>query len=230
MNPPFVGATEFLKTFEQCRSMAPSTTSAVIILPAWVKPEWRPYLSKYKLLHTYPTGRDALFTTPHPVNADERVSVGPTRYPVNVWFADYVDPQEDRCQQEGASSSGRDVDRLSPSLKDAEQVVPTPEYERKAVESSVYNLTTQQADDNLIYVPATVGGESIDCLLDSAASRNFMGAEHAKSRGYVPRGPISKVRVANGSIIKTLGEIECHMIFDRQGMNPYECTVKFTVL
>jgi hypothetical protein len=233
LNPPYVGATAFLKHFEQCRSMSPSTTSAVIVLPAWVKPDWRPYLSKYKLLHTYPTGRDALFTTPHPVNADERISVGPTRFPVNVWFADYADPQEeDRGNQEGAGSSGRSsiATALQTAVRGELVAEEQPSYEQRAVTSSVINLTTQQSDNNLIYVGAMVAGHDVDCLIDSGASRNFMDAAYAKAKGLVPRGPISKVRVANGSIIKTVGEVECNVAFDRYGMLPHECTVRFTVL
>ena len=57
-----------------------------------------------------------------------------------------------------------------------------------------------------------------------------MDAAYAKAKGLVPRGPISKVRVANGSIIKTNGEVEFNVAFDRYGMLPHECTVSFTVL
>ena len=47
LNPPFIGATLFLSHFEKCRRASPSNTTAIIILPAWKKDEWRPFLDKY---------------------------------------------------------------------------------------------------------------------------------------------------------------------------------------
>ena len=84
MSPPFVNATPFLRHFETCRQMEPSTTSVVIILPAWTQKEWAPYLDKYRLLHQYPAGRLGLFTTPDPLNPGKRIEIVPTKYQVNV--------------------------------------------------------------------------------------------------------------------------------------------------
>ena len=80
MSPPYVNATPFLRHFETCRQMEPSTTSAVIIIPAWNQKEWTPYLDKYRLLHQYPAGRLGLFTTPYPNDSGKRIEIGPISF------------------------------------------------------------------------------------------------------------------------------------------------------
>ena len=80
-------------------------------MPAWKKDEWRPFLDKYKLLHTYPAGRYALFIVPDPLAEGGRDAVGPTRFPVNIWYAGAGDDEAQPLESSTdihASTSGRE--------------------------------------------------------------------------------------------------------------------------
>ena len=205
LNPPFHNATDYLAHFEKCRQAAPSTTSAVIVLPAWSKPEWEPYLKKYLLLHQYHVGRHALFSALR--DNGELEWVGPTRFPINVWLADYT-------------ADSRETS-TNPRSQGGEKRQPAP-----VPESTLMHVTSQQAEDDLLVAEAVVSGRKVQALLDTEATTNFMDAAFAKSLS-LHEEPVGKcrVRMADGRVSRASGTTKASI---ELGGKKYEVT--FTLL
>ena len=89
-NPPFRAATEILHHFRACWERAPSTSSAVFVLPVWPSEGWWRLLAGGRVVAYWPPG-SSVFTSPdwrlasrsNPVPS-RRVDRGTTRWPVVV--------------------------------------------------------------------------------------------------------------------------------------------------
>ena len=87
-NPPFAAIGDVLRHFQRCFAAAPTTTSAVFVLPVWPSESWWRLLAGAAVVAYFPAG-SSLFTSPEwraaspavPV-PPTRVDRGPTRWPV----------------------------------------------------------------------------------------------------------------------------------------------------
>ena len=84
-NPPIVVAADFLTHYFQCKSQAPYTTSAVFILPIWPAAPWTALLSDLTLVHRFPHN-SKLFSKPDSPGSPTRMQVGPTPWPIGVYY------------------------------------------------------------------------------------------------------------------------------------------------
>ena len=85
-NPPFRAAGVVLRHFWANYAMAPDSTSAVFVLPAWLTQSWWRLTAGGAVIHCYPSGSD-LFTSPPtapPGGGERRVNRGPTHWHVVV--------------------------------------------------------------------------------------------------------------------------------------------------
>ena len=99
MNPPFKHITAFIKHYLRCKSKAPTTTSACIVLPAYPganspnkQQPWTPYLKHMVLLRQYSAGAK-LFSAPT-ADGSRRPMPG-CPFPVNIWWDPPLPPPPD---------------------------------------------------------------------------------------------------------------------------------------
>ncbi len=71
---------QFIKHYLRCKSSAPQSTSACVVVPCWQGP-WRQLLGGMKLLRTYNQGSN-LFAAP--VGGSNRVALGPAPWAVEI--------------------------------------------------------------------------------------------------------------------------------------------------
>ena len=75
---------EILQHFLACWSRSPYTTSATFVLPEWRDQEWFPIVAgELEVIARFPAGT-MLFSRPPDSPGDERVYVGPTRWPTVI--------------------------------------------------------------------------------------------------------------------------------------------------
>ncbi len=82
INAPFAKIEQFIKHYLKCKSAAPHTTSACIVVPNW-QGKWRRLLGKMQLLRTHDKGA-ILFSAP--VGNSSRKQLGPTPWCIEVWY------------------------------------------------------------------------------------------------------------------------------------------------
>ena len=83
MNPPYSKIREFIKHYLACKSRAPTTTSAALLLPQWHSAAWRALLEGMVCVKVYPRGTH-LFSAPDP--SGSRRQLPGTPWPVEVWY------------------------------------------------------------------------------------------------------------------------------------------------
>ena len=86
--PPIEQADDFIKHFENIRQEIPDEISCVIVIPRLVTPGalYKKVLSKYKCIHTYPSGT-YLFSRPLDDSPFEKVEI-PTNCQYDLYLAD----------------------------------------------------------------------------------------------------------------------------------------------
>ena len=85
LNVPFRRAGKFLRHYLECKERAPAQTSAVIVLPKWENKPWWQMTQGLRLLKTYPAGTK-LFTVPSKTPGGPCIDMGPTKWPVCVFW------------------------------------------------------------------------------------------------------------------------------------------------
>ena len=87
LNPPFEEEfiCQLLLHYAKCKQSAPSSTCAVIVLPAWRSAAWWPLVDRWSTLRAYPAGTQ-LFTAPATTPGGQRRFMGATRWDVLVFY------------------------------------------------------------------------------------------------------------------------------------------------
>lgn len=147
LNAPFRRAGTFLRHYLENKERAPTQTSGVIVLPQWENKPWWKLTQGFRLLRTYPAGTD-LFTAPSKEPGGPRVSMGPTKWPVCVFW--------DPPMTQGF---------VKALTKDSDNQEETPSTE-------LYGL--RPTATQLIKFHGRVQGRSVRILLDCGAGDNYI--------------------------------------------------------
>jgi hypothetical protein len=87
INPPFRQAGRFIAHYLRCKAKAPSTTSALLVLPYWTKQSWWHLIEQFKVVKYYAAGTTDLFTSCSTNGRAQACQEGrPTRWPVMVFY------------------------------------------------------------------------------------------------------------------------------------------------
>jgi hypothetical protein len=84
-NPPFDDAAAFVEHYLYCKSKSTVPASAVFILPKWSNPPWALLTSHMDIVAEFPA-HTQLFTRPEKPGSLKRVRVGPTPWPIQVYY------------------------------------------------------------------------------------------------------------------------------------------------
>lgn len=164
LNVPFRRAQRFLKHYLECKERAPTQTSAVIVLPKWEQKPWWQLTQGFRLLRTYPAG-SRLFTAPPLAPGEPRVDMGPTKWPVCVFWdpptlQGFVKPLPWQETVQSRESDGE--------TEESEEAEPQ--------ELCGFRPSSEQ----LVLLKGRVRGQSVRVLVDSGAGRNYFDSDLAK--------------------------------------------------
>lgn len=217
LNPPFDMAGAFLWHYLEQKARAPSTTSALILLPYWPRRHWWPLTERFKLVRYYPIGSQ-LFSC-KPQEGGNRPEKGPTRWPVCVFY-DAPEEEattarerprsatsttntgttplaEERVETSGCvASKGQDVTGCHGQVS---RGMPTSAPLAEGKPAAYVSATDPK---QLIVLKGRVGAQPLRVLLDSGASHTFAAAHLQQALGLsaVPSvQPTMRVRLANGT-------------------------------
>ena len=156
LNVPFRRAGKFLRHYLECKEKAPAQTSAVIVLPKWENKPWWQMTQGLRLLKTYPAGTK-LFTVPSKTPDGPCIDMGPTKWPVCVFWdpptlQGFVKPIPYNATTEPATTSEE------PSKEEE-----TPEL-----------CGLRPTSEKLIRLKGKVRGHNVTILVDSGAGRNYI--------------------------------------------------------
>jgi hypothetical protein len=153
LNAPFRRAGTFLQHYLKNKERAPTQTCGVIVLPQWDNKPWWRLTQGFRLLRTYPAGTN-LFTAPPKQPGGPRVSMGPTKWPMCVFW--------DPPMIQGF------VKAPSVELDNKEEIT--------AGELCGLRTTTTQ----LIKFNGRIQGRSVRILLDCGAAENYINTTLAQ--------------------------------------------------
>jgi hypothetical protein len=85
INPPWELADQIGQNFESCRRTAPTSTTAVFVLPKWAK--FNQLTKQWKLYHGFPA-RTQHFTRHSLENPTQQEVVAPSPWHVQLWLVD----------------------------------------------------------------------------------------------------------------------------------------------
>ena len=86
LNAPFACLKSFIQHYLQERQQAPEQTSCMIVVPCWERASWWPLLEDWELVDEFDVGTQ-LFTAPPLRGQKNRRVLGPTRWPVRIYWA-----------------------------------------------------------------------------------------------------------------------------------------------
>jgi len=174
MNPPYADITPFVKHYVECKAKAPHKTSAVIVLPKW-KGSHTKYLQSMHLIKEYPKG-SRIFSAPAEGSSAERVPLGPTPWPVQVFY---------------------DPPVAVPLACLADLPVLDDEADNRQDHS--------QSELDCVHLQARANGANLRCLVDSGASHNLLSSRSCKANGIVVAPAPQQVELADGTSIQVQG-------------------------
>ena len=155
LNVPFRRAGKFLRHYLECKERTPAQTSAVIVLPKWENKPWWQMTQGLRLLKTYPAGTK-LFTVPSKTPGGPCIHMGPTKWPVCVFWdpptlQGFVKPLPYNATKEEATSEEPSKEEETPEL-----------------------CGLRPTSEKLIRLKGKVRGHSVTILVDSGAGRNYI--------------------------------------------------------
>jgi transposase InsO family protein len=206
-NPPFAHAADFISHYLSCKSEAPTTTSGLFILPKWNR--WSHLTHNMTLVHEYPA-RMQLFTKPVTPGSAERTAVGPTPWPVQV----YYDPPSSLATSLATICSGNPATstyRYQPTpVAPSALPPPPPAPPPKTISDTTHcvtNLSTVAAADphSLLVLSGKYKGHFLRVLVDSGASSDFISTSAVTRLRLAPQelAEAIRVRLADGSLSTT---------------------------
>ena len=206
MNPPYDDPAPFLEHYLKLKADNPSI-GLTVVLPRWKGRPWRALLDRFKLIKQFPS-RKQLFTKPKQPGLPERVAIGPTRWPVQVWHDPPKPPPPAKAiavnnikHEETTEAPPASTSTPTPSIDTAGQPI-----------ASLVNLTDHRLDDQLIVFHGEAAGNKVKILLDSGASRNFASRDFVRRANIAPSmGDRLRVRQANGQVIAT--DLHAELVF-----------------
>jgi hypothetical protein len=175
LNPPYGDIAPFLRHYSECKAKAPHKTSAVVVLPKW-KGSYQQYLKGMHIIKEYPKG-SKLFTGPSKDGSGTREQLGPTPWPVQVFY----DPPV-----------AVPVSCLSDLQVLQDEQMEQPEY--------------QQSELDCVHLEANVAGASARTLVDSGASQSILSTSYCKARGIVISPAPQRVELADGKSMHVAGQ------------------------
>ena len=180
MNPPFDRVYDFLAHYFSCKERDPIHTRGMFILPRWTDRDWyKVFVPRLTRVKTYKR-KTFLFTRASPTQEGQRLTVGPTRWPVDVYI--------DESTSSGASTPSPQND------------VPTP---TPAPDAKIASLASTSST-NLLETTIEVEGNTFKALIDSGATHNFIDSNVASTLASSHRAKLlrhhRRVRLANGQL------------------------------
>lgn len=174
LNPPYADVTPFLRHYCECKARSPHTTSAVVVLPKW-KGAHCAYLKGMQVIKEYPKGT-RLFSGPPGPGTTERQPLGPTPWPVQV----YYDPPVAMPLSCAAAldDGGEGPDQFA-------------EY--------------SESDLDCVHVDARVAGANARGLIDSGANQSLLSARYCRANGVVITPAPQAVELADGKRMQVSG-------------------------
>ena len=165
-----------------------------------------------------------MFNTRDPQSPSDYQYVGPTRFAVNAWYAGPTPGTPilgGEKQQPTLPASTPNTDKPAEELELPNTPEDTP--------SEIHHVTDQQENNDLLVLISEVNGHPVLSLIDSGASDNFIDHAWAVQHGLPiqqhDRPYTTRVRLANGSIAKTTGTVNCELTCGN-----WSCSVTFEVL
>lgn len=230
-NPPIAVAADFLTHYFQCKSQAPYTTSAVFILPIWPAAPWTALLSDLTLVHRFPHN-SKLFSKPDSPGSPTRMQVGPTPWPIGVYYdppIPQLSPIDARLTSHYSASSTyrpqptpRPPPSPQPAATAATAVPPTPspppapnEPLPSDYEPDTATVTSMSASNELLILLIPHGSDFLRVLIDSGASNDFISTATV-SHLQLPTSLLPKqlrIRLADGSRSSTAHKVSLLLQF-----------------
>ena len=185
LNPPFSRAAQFIQHYLQCKSKAPLSTAACIVVPQvaeWYRPaSWTPFLQTMRLVRQFPAGAAIL--------RDSEGRLVRSSLPLNVWY-DGPDPQQLplATQQDSSAASTCPCDAYC-SVNAARR--PTP------------------GGLSLLFDAHLAGRKGGVVLVDTGASHAFISMAFAKDAGLqLHPSALRSVGMANARTTGVLGCVQ----------------------
>jgi hypothetical protein len=208
LNVPLRRAGIFLQHYMDCKSRAPTSTSAVLVLPKCPHKPWWALTQGMKVLHEYPAG-SAIFT-PTAARAVHGHAVQVTRRDVVVLWDPPRLEQPDvkpRPWQEVLSAE-LDAAASAEAAAEADAVEAAQELQCDAAEGAAAGEAgeQQEAAGNLdsshrvIKLAARVHGRSIVAMLDCGASGNFLSSDLVAEQQIPTVHSEGQIRLINGDV------------------------------
>ena len=174
LNPPYADVTPFLRHYSECKARSPHNTSAVVVLPKWKGPH-SAYLKGMQVIKEYPKGT-RLFSGPPGPSEKERQPLGPTPWPVQIFYDPPVAmPLSCAVALEG-SEAGQD---------------PHAEY--------------SESELDCVHIDARVAGANARGLVDSGATPTMLASRYCKANGVVINPSHQTVELADGKRMQVAG-------------------------
>ncbi len=161
LNPPFDDIHNFLRHYLKEKNDNPTTTSAMIVLPRWTSAPWWHLTKGMQQVAEYKRG-EHLFTAPGITPQDPRHDLGPTQWPVIVFW----DPP-------------RPTKKIETTVIEANH----------SVVSTTAESTPPDAP--LLIFEAKCQGETVKVLIDSGAEINVLTQSLVTRKGFSTK-PLAK--------------------------------------
>ena len=190
-----------LRHYTKCKSVTPSTTSAVILLPDRQMYSNIAHDMHLQRLHRYPPGL-SLFTKPAPTALDptRRLPCGPLPFGINVWY----DPPTSVLPSTDPA--------ITPVPSVPPTAAPTP---LDFIGQAVCHTSTTDESSPLLILLGTCNGQPVKIMIDCGATRDFAGYHAVKRLALTtaPHAPL-RVRLADGSISTTSTSVTVQYTLD----------------
>ena len=194
LNVPLRRSGVFLQHYLAGKQKAPTTTSAVLILPKCPHKPWWALTKDMKVLHEYPAGSDIFITSPTAAGVSKEQVQRSTRDVVVFWDPPRLElpAQKPRAWQE--------------ALQEQEQVAQQAAAEKLPSTSSPEAAEKVEAAEQLesshqvIKLRAKVQGQVVQALVDSGASCDFISEELVERLQLKTLPTGGQVRLINGQL------------------------------
>lgn len=184
-------AGKFIQHYLRCKAEAPTTTSAVFVLPHWNKQHWWPLTKQFRVLRYYPAGIKHLFWPPGSEGSGDDAPV--SRWPVCVF---YDAPARVATSTTAAGLSADHAASAQPVHAAAAHVAA--DGEQAADKPAAY----QPSAVRLLTLSGRCFGHSVKVLFDTGCSHTVVSSAFVRQHN-IPTMPailFSGVKMADGKI------------------------------
>jgi hypothetical protein len=211
INPPWELAKQIGQHFERCCQTAPTSTMAVFVLPKWAK--FNLLTEHWKLYQDFPA-RTHMFTRQSLENPAQHEVVAPPPWHVQLWLVDAECAFHDMASP---TTLDQPISVHVPHVDAEESIAALQQFSPPAI-ALLTDLTEARP---LIRTELTVktldGGHQITCLVDCAATLDFVSEDFVRRFALQTRKSLTKthVRLANGQ--RVTSSTVCDVTFELAG-------------